>query len=227
MGSNVWGDETPPVCTRTFTVDDTPPDISDWAPFDIPTGPAILSVDVDFIGVPFVKVAWNGEVKEPESSPDGTVDYYIVAVTSGSPDGPNVLVVNENEVPTIRQSLTSLGYLETLPGQLPNMVDGEHYFVHVGVMNRGRVESVAHTDGFTYDGSPPGPRIPGTRGVAERVEHLGNTLEDIDAANLTSTLVIAWDIFDPHSMCLPSYWDWGKRKFPEYQLVGTSVRTAR
>ena len=199
VGSNVWGDETPPVCTRTFTVDDTPPDISDWTPFDIPVGPAILSVDVDFIGVPFVKVAWKGEVKEPESSPDGTVDYYIVAVTSESPEGTNVLVANENEVPTIRQSLTSPGYLETLPGQLPNMVDGEHYFVHVGVMNRGRVESVAHTDGFTYDGSPPGPRIPGTRGVAERVEHLGNTLEDIDAANLTSTLVIAWEIFDPHS----------------------------
>ena len=199
VGSNVWGEETPPVCTRTFTVDDSPPDISEWAPFDILPGPELLAVDVDFIGTPIVRVAWRGEVKEPESSPDGTVDYYIAAVTRGSPDGPDVFVAEGKDVPIIRQSLSSLGYLESRNGSLPHMIDGEYYFVHVGVMNRGRVESLKYTDGFMYDGSAPYPRIPGTRGVAERSELLGLTLEDVDAMNTTSSLVIAWDIIEPHS----------------------------
>lgn len=191
--SNTWGDASSATCSEPFIVDDSPPDVSAVELLDIAMVEGAEHADIDGTPHGAFRVGWTGDFLEPHSAPDNTLLFRISNVTRVD-DGTAASGVFESE--ELRLATVSSGYVETTNTANLTLEDGVAYAVHLSVCNRGRLCSVAATDGVVVDRSPPLNPPEEMRDVTPGDAGGG----DIDHTTHTTLLRAEWRVFDePHT----------------------------
>jgi hypothetical protein len=203
--ANVFGDESGPVCSAPFLIDNSPPDLvtNNWHPIELSNEVGARYRDVDVAGSLPLRVGWLGSIIESESAPDNLVELFILMVTERSANGPSIF---DGKPDGNMFGLSS--HDELVINETAKMRDGEVYFVHMAARNHAGGQSVAVSNGFLFDASAPEPRHMHQNGVYE-VASWNQTVwtndsdlaaHDIDAQSDNYAITMCWDIIEPHSV---------------------------
>lgn len=192
--TNVWGDDSPPICSAEFVVDETAPDVSNVAigtVFDMDTAEGASATDIDYTADSRLKIGWEAmTILEPESSPTNLLVFSLADVTRDDPAGSSV---DGLDAESSRRELPRDGDGWVLSNELV-LEDGVQYFAHLAVANPANLFSTIVTDGVVYDASPP--ESGGIRDVLSASE----ATNDIDHQLSTTTIHAAWEAWsEPHT----------------------------
>ena len=130
--TNMFGDQTLPVCSPPFIVDATPPEVASATVIDLDASDIARikpRVDVAYTPSHRLTLAWDGQFADPDSDTAGVLRYRISQVAVGSVAGALLQDVTSED-----KLLPLVSSDDVSTGELP-LQDGETYHAFLDVCN--------------------------------------------------------------------------------------------